>query len=243
MPFPSLDSRRRVNGGIVRNLRQLFVGYAGDQGGGEPVQVNGGGFFNGVLRSAGAVLTAGISATTAVFSGTLAAASAAFVGGITAASAAFTGTFSAGGSISQTVNWRRVVNLKSVTSGVSTNIFILLNDYDLSHGGTVADCGVKIRVWAFNTDVQREYATSWVEYFWHVGGTGGGNNSSLTETYRKDQQSGVTISVTATGTTGHSGDSEVFAVSVTISGGGSTHADLHVDAEALGVNANTLVIQ
>lgn len=67
--FNSLDSRRRPPGGFVRLLK-AYIGFAGDQGGGEPLQVSGGGYFSGALRAATAAFTGAISAVSPAFTGT-----------------------------------------------------------------------------------------------------------------------------------------------------------------------------
>lgn len=66
--FNSLDSRRKV-GPLVRFLQTLYLGYNADQGGHEPLQVNGGGFFNGALRALSLTVTGIATAASAVIGG------------------------------------------------------------------------------------------------------------------------------------------------------------------------------
>lgn len=57
--FNSLDSRRRGSNGFARGLLGVYIGYVGDQGGGEPLQVNGGGYFNGKFNAVGTIRSTG----------------------------------------------------------------------------------------------------------------------------------------------------------------------------------------
>lgn len=66
--FNSIDSRRKV-GPLVRFLQTLYLGYSGDQGGHQPLQVNGGGFFNGALSALSAVITGAINAASGLITG------------------------------------------------------------------------------------------------------------------------------------------------------------------------------
>lgn len=47
--FNSMDARRRPSGGFVRLLK-LYLGFSGDQGGGEPLQVRGNAYLSGYLK-------------------------------------------------------------------------------------------------------------------------------------------------------------------------------------------------
>lgn len=225
MPFPSFDSRRRgAGGGVFRNVRQFLLGFTVDQGGGEPLQVSGGGFFSGLLR-----------AGTASIIGALTAASAAIAGALTAASLALTGALTVGTTVTQGTTLRRAVVSHVCAHGVNINLFTLINDYDNSHSELPAQACVRVRVWLYNTDVQPFYATAYAEYFWRVGGTGGANASAIATIYSKnDQPGGVTILVSFTAIDNHSGDAEVFTVTPSISGGGSSAGLVYAEAEVMG---------
>lgn len=54
--FNGLDSRRPPIGKILRNMVGIYLGYFGDQGGAEPLQVNGGAMLNGRLDLRGGQL-------------------------------------------------------------------------------------------------------------------------------------------------------------------------------------------
>lgn len=74
--FNSVDPRRK-SAAIIRFLSSLYLGYSGDQGGHEPLQVNGGGFFNGqvtvggVLKALSTFLFAGTSITATLGTGSM----------------------------------------------------------------------------------------------------------------------------------------------------------------------------